>query len=194
MPPSAASRFLRALFLTLITTFLPAWQVRGESAAVPEYAAKAAFLLNIAKYATWPPSAFPDASAPIVIGIFGEDPFGSVLDRVVSGRVINDRRVTVRRSKRAADLRGAHVVFIAAPESERAAGLCASLVESGALCVGDTESAASFTAITFSVESGRIAFTVNLAAARRSNVAISSKLLQLARNVTGRPVGERNPL
>ena len=194
MPPSAASCLSRALFLALITTLLPAAEGLGEGAAVPEYAAKAAFLLNIAKYATWPPSAFPDSAAPIVIGILGDDPFGSILDRVVSGRIINDRRITVRRSKRAADLRGAHVVFIAAPESERAAGLCASLAESGALCVGDTESAANFTAITFSVESGRIAFTVNLAAARKSNVAISSKLLQLARTVTGRPVGERRPL
>ena len=194
MPPFAASRFPRALFLTLLATLLPAWQVRGEGAAVPEYAAKAAFLLNIAKYATWPPSAFPDASAPIVIGILGDDPFGSALDRVVSGRVINDRRVTVRRSKRAADLRGAHVVFISPSEGERAAGVCASLAESGTLCVGDTESAASFTAVTFSVESGRIAFTVNLASARRSNVAISSKLLQLARKVTGQTAGERSPL
>ena len=194
MPPPAASHFSRAHFLALMTTLLPAVQALGAGTAVPEYAAKAAFLLNIAKYATWPPTAFADSSAPIVIGILGDDPFGSVLDRVVSGRVINDRRVTIRRSKRAAELRGAHVVFISALESDRAAGICASLAESGALCVGDTESAASFTAITFSIESGRIAFTVNLAAARKSNVAISSKLLQLAKSVTGRPVGERRPL
>ena len=102
MPPSAASCLSRALFLALITTLLPAAEGLGEGAAVPEYAAKAAFLLNIAKYATWPPSAFPDSAAPIVIGILGDDPFGSILDRVVSGRIINDRRITVRHSKRAA--------------------------------------------------------------------------------------------
>lgn len=163
----------------------------GDAAAVPEYAAKAAFLLNIAKYATWPPQAFADSSAPVVIGILGDDPFGGALDRVVSGRVINDRRVIVRRSKRAADLRGAHVVFIASSESERAAGICAGLAEGGSLCVGDTESTAAVTAINFSVESGKIVFSVNLAAVRRANVAISSKLLQLAKNVTGKPVGER---
>ena len=191
MPSLAATCFLRALGVALL--LMPAPPAQAEGAAVPEYAAKAAFLLNIAKYATWPPPAFADSSSSIVIGILGDDPFGANLERVVSGRIINDRRVIIRRSKRAAELRGAHVVFISASESDRAAGICASLAEGGSLCVGDTEGTANFTAITFTVESGRIAFSVNLAAARRSNVAISSKLLQLAKNVTGKAVGERIP-
>ena len=177
--PFSTTSKSRTLAAALALALCGAPAASGDAAAVPEYAAKAAFLLNIAKYATWPPQAF------------GDDPFGGALDRVVSGRVINDRRVTVRRSKRAADLRGAHVVFIASSESERAAGICAGLAEGGSLCVGDTENTAAVTAINFSVESGKIVFSVNLAAVRRSNVAISSKLLQLAKNVTGKPVGER---
>ena len=191
MPLPAAQCFFRAILVALTALLLSPPGARGQGAAVPEYAVKAAFLLNIAKYATWPPPSFSDASAPVVIGILGDDPFGAVLDRVVSGRVINDRRVIVRRAKRAAELRGAHVVFVAASESDRAAGICATLAESGTLCVGDTESTAALTAIHFSLESGRIVFSVNLAAVRRSNVAISSKLLQLAKTVTGKPVGER---
>ena len=140
MPLLAKKISVRAIFLALSLTLACAPKSRGDSAAVPEYAVKAAFLLNIAKYATWPPPAFVDSSAPVVIGILGDDPFGPVLERVVSGRIINDRRVTIRRSKRAADLRGAHVVFVASSESDRAAGICASLADSGSLCVGDTES------------------------------------------------------
>ena len=194
MPLDAAKISVRAILLALSLTLACAPKSRGDSAAVPEYAVKAAFLLNIAKYATWPPQAFPDSAAPVVIGILGDDPFGAVLDRVVGSRVINDRRVVVCRSKRVADLRGAHVVFVASSESDRAAGICASLAASGSLCVGDTESMAALTAISFSVESGKIVFSVNLAAVRRSNVGISSKLLQLAKNVTGKPVGERELL
>ncbi|MEO7319200.1 MAG: YfiR family protein, partial [Chthoniobacteraceae bacterium] len=192
-PLPAAQCFFRAIVVTLAATLLSAPDARAQGAAVPEYSVKAAFLLNIAKYATWPPHSFLDASAPIVIGILGDDPFGVVLDRVVSGRVINDRRVIVRRAKRAAELRGAHVVFVAASESDRAAGICAGLAENGTLCVGDTESTAALTAINFSLENGRIVFSVNLTAARRSNVVISSKLLHLAKTVTGKPVGERSP-
>lgn len=191
MPPSSILRLLRAMVLATVVALNLPHDAIAASAPLPEYDVKAAFLLNIAKYASWPSQAFADSGSPLVIGILGDDPFGAVLDRLVSGRVINDRLVTVRRAKRASDLRGAHVVFIAASESERMAAVCAALTDCGALCVGDTESSAAQTAVNFSVDSGRIVFSVNLAVARRSNVAISSKLLQLARSVSGKPVGER---
>ena len=187
MPLPAANWFR----LAALTVVLPVCAARGQGAPLPEYSVKAAFLLNIAKYANWPPQSFPDPAAPIVIGILGDDPFGPTLDRLLHGRVINDRKITVRRSKRAAELRGAHVVFISASESDRASAACASLAESGALCVGDTESTAAFTAINFSLENGKVVFNVNLIAVRKTNIAISSKLLHLAKSVVGTPVGEK---
>src|SRR5260370_31416836 len=45
--------------------------------ALTEYELKAAFLFNFAKFVDWPPRAFPEASAPLIFGIIGEDPFGS---------------------------------------------------------------------------------------------------------------------
>ena len=70
----AAVRFLRAMYLALAAVVLHAPGALGQGAPLPEYSVKAAFLLNIAKYATWPPPTFSDASAPIVIGILGDDP------------------------------------------------------------------------------------------------------------------------
>ncbi len=189
--PHSSVRPSRALFAALALVLALLSGARSETAPLPEYNVKGAFLLNIAKYAEWPAQSFADASAPVVIGILGDDPFGAALDRIVRGRVINDRKIAVRRSRRIADLRGAHVVFIGASETERAAANCANLAESGALCVGDTDATAPFTAINFSIENGRIVFSVNLAAVKRSNIAISSKLLHLAKSVTGAPVGER---
>ena len=188
--PSAV-RLRRAAFAALAVALLPLCVARSQTAALPEYNVKAAFLLNIAKYSNWPPQSFSDPAAPIVLGIFGDDPFGPALDRLVHGRVINDRKITVRRSRRVADLRGAHVVFINASENDRAAAICGSLSESGVLCVGDSEGTAAFTAINFSLENGRVVFSVNLAAVKKSNIAISSKLLHLAKSVTGAPAGEK---
>ena len=165
--------------------------LRAAFAEVSEYDVKAAFLLNIAKYTDWPAQAFSGPNAPIVIAILGDDPFGVMLDRLVQGRVINERSVVVRRSKRVADVRGAHVVFIGASESERAASICASLAESRAVCVGDTAETGAFTGIHFSIENGKVAFSVNLAAVKKSGVSISSKLLRLAKSVNGAPVGEK---
>ena len=187
----AAVYLRRAATIALALALLPPSETHAQTAPLPEYNVKAAFLLNVAKYANWPSQSFADPAAPIVLGILGDDPFGAALDRLVHVRVINDRKITVRRSKRVADLRGAHVVFISASESDRASAICASLSESGSLCIGDNEASAAFTAINFSLENGRVVFSVNLAAVKRSNVAISSKLLHLAKSVTGAPVGER---
>src|SRR5437879_13023676 len=71
-------------------------QGRAAAYAVPqeyeEYQVKAAFLYNFAKFVDWPEDAFPDAGAPIVMGILGEDPFGSFLEQIIKTRVINGRK------------------------------------------------------------------------------------------------------
>ena len=181
----------RGCVISAVLAALSAGSSHGQNAAVSEYDVKAAFLLNIAKYTDWPSQAFSGPSAPIVIAILGDDPFGAMLDRLVQGRVVNDRTVVVRRSKRVADLRGAHVVFISASEGERAASICASLSDSRALCVGDTAQTGAVAGIHVAIEGGKVAFNVNLPAVRKSGVAISSKLLRLAKSVSGTPVGER---
>ena len=188
-PRRSTHRCACALALALLGGFLPCGD--GIAAEPTEYDVKAAFLLNIAKYGDWPAQAFASAAAPIVIGVLGDDPFGASLDRIVQGRVVNGRPVAVRRSKRLADMRGSHVVFIGASESDRAASICASLAEGGSLSVGDAHELASFTAIQFSIESGKIAFSVNLAAVHKSGPSISSKLLRLAKSVLGTPVAEK---
>lgn len=48
----------------------------------PEYQVKAVFLFNFAQFVTWPSQ---PADAPLVIGILGDDPFGSYLDETVRG-------------------------------------------------------------------------------------------------------------
>ena len=49
-----------------------------------EYKIKAVFLYNFAKFVEWPPNVFPDANTPFVIGVLGQDPFGSYLEDTVS--------------------------------------------------------------------------------------------------------------
>jgi hypothetical protein len=42
------------------------------------------FLYNFAKFVECPAEAFPDDSAPIIVGVVGEDPAGEYLDSVVA--------------------------------------------------------------------------------------------------------------
>lgn len=172
---------LLGLAVLLCSRPLPAQQV-----VLREYSVKAAFLYNLVKYTDWPSRAFPEPGAPIIIGLLGTDPFGAVLDQIVEGRVINGHPILVRRATGVAELKGAHVVFVAASEADRAAEQCAALESFRALTVGDTEQTAAFSAVKFDLEEDRVVFTIDLGRTSRVGVNISSKLLHLAKTVIGR--------
>jgi hypothetical protein len=69
--------------LGLACALLLAASLRAQSSR--EYDLKAVFLYNFATFVEWPESVRPPAGQPIIIGILGRDPFGTVLDEVVAG-------------------------------------------------------------------------------------------------------------
>ena len=71
---------LAALFLVLLLA-LP---VSTAAQEVAEYHIKAVFLSNLTHFVNWPADAEKE-DKDFVIGIYGPDPFESVLDKVVSG-------------------------------------------------------------------------------------------------------------
>ncbi len=185
-PLRAASLALAGRVLLLGTIAVAAGEVRmsAQTVAVPEYEVKAAFLFNIAKYSEWPPGSHP-AGAPIIVGVLGEDLFGEALKRQVQGRSVNDRKVVIRRASQLSDLQDAQIIFISASERDRAPQICTLAESWNAVTVGDTSQVEPYAAINFAVVRGRIVFSVNLDAATRAGVRISSKLLHLARSVRG---------
>jgi len=183
--PNLGWVWFRRISLILVV-LLSAERMAGQSVVLREYSVKAAFLYNLVKYTDWPSRAFPEPDAPIVIGLLGSDPFGTVLDRIVEGRIINGHPILVRRATGVAELKGAHVVFVGASESSRAAEQCAALESFRALTVGDTEQTAAFAAVKFGLEADRVVFTVDLTRTSRVGVNISSKVLHLAKAVLGR--------
>jgi len=68
--------------------------------ASKEYQVKAVFLFNFANFVDWPAKSFPAAATPFVIGILGDNPFGTYLDDVVRGEKIANHPVELRRYDR----------------------------------------------------------------------------------------------
>ncbi len=106
----------RALFADAVKaiTFV-LWSARaraGKQKAAGEYELKAAFLFNIARFVEWPAGAFANATAPIVMGVAGADPFGGRLDQVLTGQNVNGRPFRVERFPIMAEVRGCHLVFL----------------------------------------------------------------------------------
>src|ERR1700680_3771225 len=76
-----------------------------ENSDSSEYLIKAGFIYNFAKLVEWPSTAFAQADSPIVIGILGDDPFGTTLDRIVADKKINGRGFIVKRLRWGKDVK-----------------------------------------------------------------------------------------
>ena len=61
-----------------------------------EYQVKALFLLNFIKYVNWPAERPLGRSAPIVIGVLGQDNFNDSLTSAVEGKTIDGRSIVIK--------------------------------------------------------------------------------------------------
>lgn len=175
----SAGRWLRVLAAMLCLVFTSQSQAADESL---EYQVKSAFLLNFTKFIEWPSAAFEAPDSPIAICILGEDPFGVTLDQIVAGEVVNNRKVTVVRVRRAPASKTCQVLFLNRPEKE-VASLLPSL-EAGVLTVGEGESfIRDGGMIAFVIENRRVRFSANQTAAESAGLKISARLLTVARSV-----------
>lgn len=158
--------------LTAVANLAPA-------SGLPEYQLKAAFLYNFANFTEWPVS----VGRTVQLCVFGADPFGSFLDDLDGAR-LGSRKIAVRRTSQFDALAGCNLVFVATPAIASLPRILETAKGKPLLTiVENADPAWRGAAITLTLESSRVAFEVNMAAVREANLALSSKLLRLAREV-----------
>lgn len=110
----------------------------------------------------------------------------SVLESTVQGRQIGNHPIQIRHLPEKSDLRGCHLLFIGGRNAQRAAGLLVGLKNVPVLTVGESERFVQQGGmIGLCVDENKIRFEINLEAAQRANLRISSRLLLLAKSVIG---------
>ena len=174
--------------LGLLITGLLAGQSENTASArnVPEYALKAAFLLNFAKYVEWPAASFEDPAAPIVIAVLGRDPFGPELEATLKGRVVKGRPLKIRRIGRPGDIADLHMLFVPRGEERRMPEILAR--ERAVLLVGESDAfCRSGGALSILIQEGRPRIEANPAAAVRAGLKIDAKLLKVATIIRDAP-------
>lgn len=142
---------------------------------------KTAFLVNFAAFVTWPSGTFADASSPIELCILANDAFGTVLADVAKKKSVNDRPLRISRVFNVEDMRRCHIAYL--EDAEAASANLAALAGYHVLTVYEQESAQDNGVIRFFLDEGRVRFEINVAAARRESLKLSSKLVSLARVV-----------
>lgn len=154
---------------------------RGETA--PEYTVKAAFLYNFAKFVEWPADAFAGPASPIVFFVFGEDPFRDAL-KSLKGKTANGRPIVVRYAANLGELERCHLLFVSASSMTLLPKILQATKGWSVLTVGDVDGfARDGGTINLVNEEQRIGIEVNMEAAQRARLQISSKLLGLAKIV-----------
>jgi hypothetical protein len=149
---------------------------------------KAAYLSNFGRFVEWPATAKGTPNAPFNVCILGEDPFGAALDAALAGETIDQAPLVARRILRPEDAVNCRVLFISSSEEDRLKTILADLDKASVLTVGDSpEFARHGGMIQFVLEGNRVRFEINLPAARRVGLNLSSELLKLAVGVRRTP-------
>lgn len=163
---------------------------RAEDSKIDEYSIKAAFLYNFSSFVSWPDQAIRQ-NDEFQLCVLGNDPFGEALD-TLSGKPVHGLLLKVRRLGDRESSDACQLIYIGKSEGEHYATLLGQLQEKPVLTVSGIDK---FTdhggIIRFKIVNNRVRFDINVDAAERAGLKLSSKLLSLATIVRDEKVTAR---
>jgi hypothetical protein len=153
----------------------------ASTQAQSEVSITAALLYNFAKFTEWP--GLPPA-APISICVVADAVMVNAVAAVVKGQQINGRSLGVSHPLDSTAWPACQVLFISGSELRNLAGALAAIATSPVLTVGDGRAFAQTGGIIeLYVDGAKMRFAINISAADRAGLRISSRLLRLAKIV-----------
>jgi hypothetical protein len=173
---------LRPLLAGLLLTALSAAPSRAADRAL-EHAVKATFLFKFAAFVEWPAGSFESETSPFRLCVVGMDPYGGKIEEAVRGQRVGRHPILLRRLSAADGRSGCHAMFLSGSAAQSVDRGLDAISGSPVLTVTDSALAGSAGIIHFVIVDDRVSFDIDLAAARRARLDISSKLLALARRV-----------
>jgi hypothetical protein len=148
-------------------------------------------MLHFARLVDWPGWPRPnEPDQPFEIGLVGRDPFREQLEATIGASRVQGRPIRIRRAPTVAGLEGLpQILFVGDSDPEQVRRALWAVKGHPVLTVGEAgEFATAGGIIGFRVTpDGRVAFDVNVAAAERSGLKVSSQLLRVARVVETTP-------
>ena len=156
---------------------------RGQTGTPSEYQVKAAFLYNFAKFVQWPADAFRSSQSPLVLGVLGRNPFGSILKQTLQGKTAQGRSFMIRTATDPKEIGFCHILFISASEQRRLGQILKGL-QGPVLTVSEIPRFAHQGGIiNFYLADKKVRFEINLKKAEKVRIKIKSQLLRHAKIV-----------
>jgi hypothetical protein len=156
--------------------------VSAAPAGLPnEYALKSVFLYNFCRFIDWPAIAFASPNEPLIIGVLGDDPFGSMLEEAVRGERFRGRPIQIERYRSPREVGRSHLLFVNGDDTGRIAEILATTAGKSIVTVGETEEFVQRGGmIALAADRNRVRLLINPDALRAAQLDVSSKLLRVA--------------
>ncbi len=145
-----------------------------------EYDIRAAMLFNITRFVEWPASKVNAQHPQIVVCIAGSDPIGPSFDHFLESQN-NGKPIKVRHLNSIDSSDFCHVLYVSLHEQKNLKKLAPELAKNSVLVISERQNANSpDQTIGLPTIDEHVHIEVNLGAAKRAGITISSKLLRLA--------------
>jgi hypothetical protein len=146
---------------------------------------EATFVSKLPQFVEWPAPVLEGRST-IDVCVGPPDPFGSDLNELVAGEAVNGKPIVARQVRKEQEIDECQVLFLPRRSGRGQRPLLRRASTRPILTVSDDPSFLDYGGIILlRVVEGRIRFDVDVAAAQRVGLRISSQLLQLAATVGG---------
>jgi hypothetical protein len=176
------ARKLKILWLCLLVLLGGAHPLQAEEIS-QEYQLKLAFMVNFARFITWPEASFSPAQPQLTLCVLGKNPFGNTLSSV-EGKKVGDHTVKVEQMETFGKDQQCHLLFVSQSEAGRAASLEPALGRRPVVTVSDLSGfAAAGGCIEFVLKDGRLSFIINNSVLKDRSVQAGSALLNLAASI-----------
>lgn len=176
-------RFVPAIFFSLLLCF------SGLSGQDRGYQIKAEFLERFTRFIEWPsePRDNP-ASTQFTICIIGKDPFGRYLTELAAAVKIQNKQIVLQNIHSSREIRTCNLLFIGKSEKSKLSEILIYTQSKPILTVSDSPGFGERgVLINFYESDGYIRFEINRAAADKSGLRFSSRLLKLGRPIVTDP-------
>lgn len=174
------------LFKRFSLVMILAWQLPCLAEGMSEGQIKSAYVLNFANFVEWPDgTVWENGKANLCV--VGNNVLGGELF-ALEGRKAGGRELHVlQRTGAEENWAACHLVFIGESARRSASAIIRTLENSPILTISDmTDFAEMGGSIGLLYRKNKIAFEVNLASTKKSNLHLPGKLLNLAANVLGK--------
>lgn len=166
---------IRSTLSIIFLSFIVSTSLLWGSTSVLETKIKAAYLYNFTKFVEWP----QNGGKPVKICILGDSGISKILEELSAKQ--GDKKEFLIQPITKAQIESCDILYLSGSDREVQNALELAK-ERDILTVSDNEGFSNSGGIvTLFSESGKIRFSINIAAAKKTNLKISSKLLELAK-------------